>query len=116
MFRNTPATSVSLILAAVALAGCSGYGQAQSPGAQGGSSAGASAPAPVVNAPCNAQPAQSAVGQNSTPSVVEAARVRSGAQMARVLWPGQMITKEFNAQRLNLQVDANGRVLAVNCG
>ena len=54
--------------------------------------------------------------QNSTASVVELARVRSGAQMARVLRPGQIITKEFNAQRLNLEVDANGRIVAVRCG
>ena len=56
------------------------------------------------------------MGQNSTASVVELARVRSGAQMARVLRPGQVITKEFNAQRLNLEVDANGRIVAVRCG
>ncbi len=32
------------------------------------------------------------------------------------LRPGQIITKEFNAQRLNLEVDANGRIVAVRCG
>ena len=65
---------------------------------------------------CNAQPAQTFVGQNSTAKVVEAARVKSGALMARILRPGQMVTKEFNAQRLNLEVDANGRIVAVRCG
>ena len=113
MLKKFPAFSSTLALTIAALAGCAGHGQA--PGGAGSSSAGASAPLPEV-ARCNAQPAQSAVGQNSTASVVEAARVQSGAQMARVLRPGQMITKEFNAQRLNLQVDAQGRVLAVNCG
>ena len=49
-------------------------------------------------------------------AVVEAARVQSGAMMARILRPGQMITKEFDAQRLNLEVDANGRIVAVRCG
>ncbi|HNM41681.1 MAG TPA: I78 family peptidase inhibitor, partial [Giesbergeria sp.] len=29
---------------------------------------------------------------------------------------GQMVTKEFDAQRLNLEVDANGRIVAVRCG
>ncbi len=67
-------------------------------------------------APCNAQPAQFAVGQSSTATVMESARVRSGAQMARILRPGQMITKEFNAQRLNLEVDGTGRIIAVRCG
>ncbi len=36
--------------------------------------------------------------------------------MARILRPGQMVTKEYNAQRLNLEVDANGRIVAVRCG
>jgi len=56
------------------------------------------------------------VGKDSTASVIEAARVQSGAHMARVLHPGQMITKEYNAQRLNLMVDDNGRITAVRCG
>ena len=101
--------SGSLVVAAL-MTGCANQGQP--PGPSG-------SPAPTEPAPgglCNAQPAQSAVGQNSTASVVELARVRSGAQMARVLRPGQIITKEFNAQRLNLEVDANGRIVAVRCG
>ncbi|CAN7183600.1 proteinase inhibitor I78 [Acidovorax sp. Leaf76] len=105
--------STSLVLAAAAIAGCSGYGT--SPSAPSGST-GASAPPPPPSGMCNAQPAQGAVGQDSTPTVVESARTRSGAQMARILRPGQMITKEFNAQRLNLEVDASGRVVAVTCG
>ena len=104
------------ILSAVALivmTGCSGYGQ------PAGGSQSASAPIGVAPAPavaCNAQPAQSAVGQNSTASVMESARARSGAQIARILRPGQMVTKEFDAQRLNLEVDGNGRIIAVRCG
>ena len=65
---------------------------------------------------CNAQPAQSAVGKNSTAKVVEAARVSAGALMARIIRPGQMVTKEFDAERLNLEVDAAGRIVAVRCG
>ena len=65
---------------------------------------------------CDAAPAQSFVGQNNTAKVVEAARVRSGALMVRVLRPGQMVTKEFDAQRLNLEVNAAGRIIAVRCG
>lgn len=101
------------LCAAVSLTACSGYGQASAPSAN--SSASAPAPTPPA-AVCNAQPAQFAVGQNSTASVMESARVRAGAQMARILRPGQMITKEFDAQRLNLEVDASGRIVAVRCG
>ena len=43
-------------------------------------------------------------------------RACSLARSWRILRPGQMVTKEFNAQRLNLEVDANGRIVAVRCG
>ena len=105
---------LSGLCAAAALAGRAGYGQSPSPSSS--SSAAGSAPASAPAAPCNAQAAQFAVGQNSTASVMESARVRSGAQMARILRPGQIITKEFDAQRLNLEVDGNGRIIAARCG
>ena len=85
--------------------------------------AGCAAPAPATGptgAPrgdiCNAQAAQSFVGKSTTAKVVEAARVQSGALMVRILRPGQMVTKEFDTQRQNLEVDANGRIVAVRCG
>ena len=93
------------------MAGCSSIGPGSSP-----------APAPIgastapVGGECNAQGAQAAVGKNATAKVVEDARVRSGARLARVLRPGQMITKEFDGQRLNLEVDAGGKIIAVRCG
>ena len=36
--------------------------------------------------------------------------------MARILRPGQAVTKEFDAERVNLEVDAQGRIVAVRCG
>jgi uncharacterized lipoprotein YajG len=65
---------------------------------------------------CNAQGAQFAVGKTAGASVVEEARQRSGAHMARVLRPGQVVTMEFNAQRLNLDINAVGVVTRVRCG
>ena len=61
-------------------------------------------------------PAQSAIGKQSTASVIEKARVSSGAAMARVLRPNQPTTLEFNHERLNLLVDGTGRITAVRCG
>lgn len=110
---TSPLPLPARLLAAVALAalaGCSGYGQAPA-----GSAATEAAPPPAA-AQCNAQAAQFAVGQNSTASVMESARARSGAHMARILRPGQVTTMEFNAQRLNLEVDAGGRIVAARCG
>lgn len=80
------------------------------------------APAPVGNtgAPlgdvCNVQGAQWAVGQAPTARVTEEARVRSGSYMARVLRPGQVTTKELDPRRLNLELDAGGKIIAARCG
>ena len=76
--------------------------QWQSPGPRGGA--------------CNGAPAQSAIGQQSTGAGIEKARVASGAAMARVLRPNQPTTLEFNHERLNVVVDAAGRITAVRCG
>ena len=65
---------------------------------------------------CNAAPAQNILGQQGTASVTERARVLSGAAMARVLREGQVVTLEFDAERLNLVVNAQGRITAVRCG
>lgn len=102
---KTIAIQSSIVLACALAAGCTGLGE-PAVGPTGAPRGGT----------CDAGPAQSAVGQSSTAKVVEAARVRSGARMARILRPGQMVTKEFDAQRLNLEVDANGRIVAVRCG
>ncbi len=64
---------------------------------------------------CDAGPAQAAIGKAGTARNVEAARVASGALMARTLSPGQMVTKEFDAQRLNLSLDGSGKITAANC-
>lgn len=96
----------------VLLAGCTSTG----PFGSSGSTPVAGASTAPVGGVCDAQPAQSVIGQNSTAKVVEDARVKAGANMARVLHPGQMITKEYSTQRLNLEVDATGRIVAVRCG
>ncbi|PIF77105.1 peptidase inhibitor I78 family protein [Variovorax sp. 54] len=80
------------------------------------------APAPAPAAPaepvaqCNAESARFAVGQQVTPQLEAAARTRSGAATVRVLKPNQPVTMEFNGARLNLAVDARGRVTAAHCG
>ena len=86
----------------------------------GGASPPAGTAAPATPAPvggtCNAAPAQFAVGQLNTPALLEQARVRSGARLARAIPPGLAVTMEFNPERLNLTLDAAGRVTQVNCG
>ena len=80
------------------------------------------APAPAPTQPdrggneCKAADAQFAVGQNADAALLEQARQRSGSRIARILRPGQMVTMEYSAERLNLDVDASGKVASVRCG
>jgi hypothetical protein len=71
---------------------------------------------PPASAACNADAAQSAVGKTATPDVVEQARTDAGADMARVLKPGQVVTMEYREGRLNVHVDANNVIESVRCG
>ena len=73
-------------------------------------------PAPPAATACDDSQAQWAVGKKVTDADVEQARKDSGAQIARTLKPGQMVTMEFNANRLNLDLDDTGAVTAIRCG
>ncbi len=80
----------------------------------------APAPAPAPAGPgggaCNAAAAQFVVGRNADAAMQEAARLRSGARIVRTLRPGQVVTMESSGERLNLELDAGGRVVRVRCG
>lgn len=91
------------------LAGCSSLAPPKKPMPIGTSTA-------PVGGVCDAQAAQWAVGKSATGQVIEQARVRAGARMARVLHPGQVVTLEFDAERLNLGVNATGVVISARCG
>ncbi|HEX7804444.1 MAG TPA: I78 family peptidase inhibitor [Pseudoxanthomonas sp.] len=73
------------------------------------------APPPAATA-CDDSQAQWAIGKKVTDAEVEQARKDSGAETARTLKPNQMVTMEFNANRLNLDLDDTGTVTAVRCG
>jgi hypothetical protein len=76
------------------------------------------APAPPVFAPgeCDAQSAQFAVGKAWDVALAEQARTRARAERLRTVRPGEFVTMEFDARRLTLQLDGQGRVIAARCG
>lgn len=74
-----------------------------------------SAPAPLPPR-CNTVQAQFAVGQAVDAALLEKARAAAQADLARAVRPEQVITQEYRAGRLNLHLDANGRVTRVSCG
>lgn len=75
----------------------------------------ASPPDATAPAQCDAGKASDAVGQLPTPEMQERARTSAGAEVVRVLRHNQPITKEFRVGRLNLVLDAEGRIASVNC-
>jgi hypothetical protein len=77
---------------------------------------GNTAATPPMQPGCNAEAARSVVGQIATAATVEQARSAAGAESARTLKPGQMVTMEFNASRLNIDVDAGNTISNVRCG
>ncbi|AOE61306.1 I78 family peptidase inhibitor [Pseudomonas corrugata] len=98
--------SLSILLAAGFLHGCSSNTE--------------SSPEPVAADTgyerCEAKGAEFAIGKKASPQLLEQARSRSGAQIARILKPNDMVTLEYRSDRLNLNTDANLVVNRVNCG
>lgn len=65
---------------------------------------------------CDAGKAQWAVGKTPDDDLVERARRDAGARVVRVITYGMMVTMEYDAARLSLDLDAHGRVGQVRCG
>ena len=71
---------------------------------------------PPMTGQCNADAAQRHVGHAATAEMIEAARKDAGADRVRTLRPGQAVTMEYLAGRLNLYLDASGNIERIACG
>ena len=71
---------------------------------------------PAIATGCDDSQAQWAIGKKPTDADLEQARKDSGAETVRTLKPNQAVTMEFNASRLNLDLDDTGVVTAIRCG
>ncbi len=94
--------SVAISLAALLLAGCVTQ---ETP-----------ATVPPPNTECIAGAAQGYVGQVASNPNIEGARVAAEAESVRTIRPGQAVTMEYLAGRLNLQLDAAGTITTIRCG
>lgn len=65
---------------------------------------------------CDADPAQGLVGQAYTDSLEQQALTLSGSRTVRTLRPRQVITMEYNPERVNLRLDEQDMVTSVGCG
>lgn len=96
-------SSLTLAVAMLALAGCAG----PSTGTMG---------AGMAPAQCHAAGAQSLLGQPFQEQLLDQALAGSGALRARVIHPGQAVTLELDPLRLNIELDAQGRIHRLRCG
>lgn len=65
---------------------------------------------------CNADAAQSLLGQPATQANAERARQLAGAKTVRLLRFDAVVTMEYMYGRLNVVFDAGNRIQAVRCG
>lgn len=101
---SRPSTA-GAVIAALLLSGCAGLGKPTGP-----------APAPAPRASCDAAAAQFALGKSFGPALEREVRAKSGANVVRWLSPGQVMTLEHNAARVNLTLDGRGQIVKATCG
>ena len=65
---------------------------------------------------CDAAAVQDLVGKPASSELGADALTRSHAAVMRWLRPGQIVTMEYRADRLNIRVDTQGKILAITCG
>ncbi|HTO19599.1 MAG TPA: I78 family peptidase inhibitor [Pseudomonas sp.] len=56
------------------------------------------------------------VGQAPDTATLEKARTQARAERVRVVEPGMAVTLEYDAQRLTLYTDEQGRIKLISCG
>lgn len=94
-----------LITPALMLAACQPYGSAP------GDSSAASETADL----CGAAKVTSWIGKADTPAAREAIAKASGAASIRWLTPGMAVTMDYRQDRLNANIDANGKYNGFDC-
>ena len=71
---------------------------------------------PPADAKCEAKGLARFVGQPLSPALQKRLQRRAGAQSVRVIRPGEMVTMDYRADRLNIRVDAQERMTRLSCG
>jgi len=69
-----------------------------------------------ARAGCDAEAAAALVGRPATAELGAEALRLAGARRLRWIRPGDMVTMDYSPQRLNIHLDARGRVERLACG
>lgn len=77
---------------------------------------GTGGPYPPQAMQCDAEGARWAIGQAATPDVVERVRVDTHSRVVRVIHPGQAVTMDFSAERVNIHVNERNAITSITCG
>ena len=72
------------------------------------------AAAPIAK--CSDKKLGSLIGKTMSEKVGAQAKRLSGAIALRVVRPGMMVTMDYREDRLNLHLDAKGKILNARCG
>lgn len=96
-----------ILLAALALAAATLVACAPMPPAD---------PSPPYTGQCDAEQARWAIGQAATADVVERIRIETGSQAVRTIRPGQAVTMDYSAARVNVHVNERNAITGVTCG
>lgn len=105
-----PLKALSPVLAGLLLAGCAGM---SSPPPH------ESAPPPprVENqADCGAERVQDRIGREYSEALEASIRQQSGAASMRVIRPGEAVTLDYRADRLNVRLDDDDIISEIGCG
>ena len=75
-------------------------------------------PHPLPGPPraCNADRAQHFVGLRDNAGLINKVRRQTGARTARRITPGSAVTMDYRMERVNVWIDARGRVEKITCG
>ena len=65
---------------------------------------------------CNAGHAQQFLGRFGSPEIAAQARDAAGARVVRWLWPGTVVTMEYDPGRLDIELNPQRIIHAFRCG
>lgn len=65
---------------------------------------------------CDASRAQTLIGRAASSEVGAEAQRLTGGRGIRWIQPGQAVTMDFRADRINIELDARNRVTRITCG